>query len=35
MSSEGPHATRERRSAETLALHQAIASLIENLEAAD
>ena len=35
MSSEGLHAPRERLSAETLALHQAIASLIEELEAAD
>ena len=35
MSSEGLHAPRARLSAETLALHQAIASLIENLEAAD
>ena len=35
MSSEGLHAPRERLSAETLSLHQAIASLIEELEAAD
>ncbi len=35
MSSEGLHAPRERLSAETLALHQAIGSLIEELEAVD
>jgi hypothetical protein len=35
MSSERLHAPRERLSAETLALNQAMASLIENLEAAD
>ncbi len=35
MSSEGLHAPRERLSAETLALHQAISSLIEELEAVD
>jgi len=35
MSSEGLHPPPERLSAETLALHQAIASLIENLEAVD
>jgi hypothetical protein len=35
MSSEGLHAPRERLSQETLAMHQAIASLIEELEAAD
>ena len=35
MSSEGLHAPRERLSAETLALYQAMASLFANLEAAD
>ena len=35
MSSEGLHAPRERLRDETLAMHQAIASLIEELEAAD
>ena len=35
MSSEGLHAPRERLSKKTLALHQAITSLIEELEAAD
>jgi hypothetical protein len=35
MSSEGLHAPRERLSAETMSLHQAIASLIEELEAVD
>lgn len=35
MSSEGLHAPRERLSKETLALHQAISSLIEELEAVD
>ena len=35
MSSEGLHAPRERLRDETLALHQAIASLVEELEAAD
>jgi ferritin-like protein len=35
MSSEGLHAPRERLSKETLAMHQAITSLIEELEAAD
>ncbi len=35
MSSEGLHAPRERLSKETLSLHQAITSLIEELEAAD
>jgi hypothetical protein len=35
MSSEGLHAPRERLRAETLAMHQAITSLIEELEAAD
>ena len=35
MSSEGLHAPRERLSAETLSLHQAIVSLMEELEAAD
>ena len=35
MSSEGLHAPRERLGAETLSLHQAIASLIEELEAVD
>jgi hypothetical protein len=35
MSSEGLHAPRERLRDETLAIHQAIASLIEELEAAD
>jgi ferritin-like protein len=35
MSSEGLHAPRERLSKETLSLHQAITSLIEELEAVD
>ena len=35
MSSEGLHAPRERLSKETIALHQAIVSLMEELEAAD
>src|ERR1700749_4964398 len=35
MSSESLHAPRERLSAETLAMHQAIPSLMEELEAAD
>ncbi|PEQ13202.1 ferritin [Novosphingobium sp. PC22D] len=35
MSSEGLHAPRERLSAKTLAMHQAIVSLMEELEAAD
>jgi len=35
VSSESLHAPRERLSKETLALHQAIVSLIEELEAAD
>lgn len=35
MSSEGLHAPRERLSRETLAMHQAIASLMEELEAVD
>jgi hypothetical protein len=35
MSSEGLHAPRERLSKETLAIHQAITSLREELEAAD
>ena len=35
MSSESLHAPRENLSAKTLALHQAIASLIEELEAVD
>jgi len=35
MSSEGLHAPRENLTKETLALHQAIASLIEELEAVD
>ena|ERR1700731_789932 len=35
MSSEGLHAPRDRLSDETIALHQAITSLIEELEAAD
>ncbi len=35
MSSEGLHAPRERLSKETIALHQAISSLMEELEAAD
>ncbi len=35
MSSEQLHAPRERLSQKTIALHQAIASLIEELEAAD
>jgi len=35
MSSERLHAPRERLSKETLALHQAIVSLIEELEAVD
>jgi hypothetical protein len=35
MSSEGLHAPRERLSKQTISLHQAITSLIEELEAAD
>ena len=35
MSSEALHAPRERLSQETLSLHQAIASLMEELEAVD
>ena len=35
MSSEGLHAPRERLTARTLAMHQAIVSLMEELEAAD
>lgn len=35
MSSESLHAPRERLSKKTLAMHQAIASLIEELEAVD
>ncbi len=35
MSSEGLHAPRERLSAKTLAMHQAITSLMEELEAVD
>jgi len=35
MSSEGLHAPRERLSSETIHLHQAIASLVEELEAVD
>lgn len=35
MSSEGLHAPRERLSKETLAMHHAIVSLMEELEAAD
>jgi uncharacterized protein len=35
MSSEALHAPRERLSKKTLALHQAITSLMEELEAAD
>jgi hypothetical protein len=35
MSSESLHAPRERLSKQTLALHQALASLIEELEAVD
>src|SRR5437763_11205964 len=35
MSSEQLHAPRERLSKETIALHQAITSLMEELEAAD
>lgn len=35
MSSEGLHAPRERLSNVTLSLHQALASLIEELEAVD
>ncbi len=35
MSSEGLHAPRERLSKETLAMHRAIASLMEELEATD
>lgn len=35
MSSEDLHAPRERLSKETIAMHQAIASLIEELEAID
>ena len=35
MSSEGLHAPRERLSKETIAMHQALTSLIEELEAVD
>lgn len=35
MSSEGLHAPRERLSAKTLAMHHAITSLMEELEATD
>jgi hypothetical protein len=35
MSSEGLHAPRERLSKETLSMHHAIVSLMEELEAAD
>lgn len=35
MSSEGLHAPRERLSKQTLAMHQAITSLMEELEATD
>jgi len=35
MSSEGLHAPRDRLSKQTLAMHHAITSLIEELEAAD
>lgn len=35
MSSEGLHAPRERLSKETIAMHQALVSLIEELEAVD
>ena len=35
MSSEGLHAPRERLSKQTLAMHQAITSLVEELEAVD
>src|SRR3984885_8308532 len=35
MSSENLHAPRERLSKETIAMHQAIVSLMEELEAAD
>ncbi len=35
MSSEGLHAPRERLSPKTLAMHQAITSLMEELEATD
>jgi hypothetical protein len=35
MSSEGLHAPRERLSKDTIAMHQAITSLIEELEAVD
>lgn len=35
MSSEGLHAPRERLTKDTIALHQAISSLIEELEAVD
>jgi hypothetical protein len=35
MSSEGLHAPRERLTKETISLHQAITSLIEELEAVD
>ena len=35
MSSEGLHAPRERLSPKTISLHQAITSLIEELEAVD
>ncbi|MGB7949400.1 MAG: ferritin [Candidatus Binatia bacterium] len=35
MSSEGLHAPREKLSSKTIALHQAIVSLVEELEATD
>lgn len=35
MSSEGLHAPRERLTKETIAMHQAIASVMEELEAVD
>ena len=35
MSSEGLHAPRERLSKETISMHQAISSLMEELEAVD
>ena len=35
MSSEGLHAPRERLSTETISMHQAIVSLMEELEATD
>ena len=35
MSSEGLHAPRERLSKETISMHQALTSLIEELEAVD